>query len=240
MTVIVVAVARLGEGIALAADGRVSQSETGAAHTMEEQKLFPFRTSAAFAIMGWAVCGEYNLVSIAKEILADMQPSLDFNAALGAFAKGVNRAITEAVQRGQVTFPVTGNQPDGSSGIARIIVVRESSKGATIATLRFRHRNQQVLEDVAPQFRDLNPGAMFCPTGSKVIGDHLYGKRGERKPINRESSLQDAINCVRDYVQAHVDPAAVKLDPTCRDFTGGVVYVASIRRGLFNWVQQPA
>lgn len=237
MTAIAVAVGR--DGIALAADGKGWECLDGSIIRDDVQKIFPFGTAGAFAVTGWAVAPQFSIPEAAARA-AEQADSKDFHAAMIGFALEVNRQLALARHDGRFPpFPEHEDQADfvKRNTVARILVLVPSDNGARLAVVRFHHRSQ-LLQDPIIEERAWRPGALYL-TGSDRVAAWMCGQHGERKPLNGESSLEDAIRIVDWYVRTCASPAGRSLDPWC-SHVGGRIHIAMLTGGEFRWRRRPA
>lgn len=221
MTAIALAVVK--DGTALAADGRGWEPyQDGRTIRDDLQKIFPFGATGAFALTGWACSPQFSIPAAAARAAKKADLS-DFRTTTIKFAVEVNNALALARSEGRFPrFPEHEDQSDPikRSTVARVFVVIPTAAGAWLAIIRLHHRDQ-VLRDPIIEEHELRPGAMHL-CGSDRVAAWMCGARGERKPLNRESSLQDAVRVVRWYVETCASPAGRSLDPWCLHVGGHV------------------
>jgi len=247
-----VALVYTDSGFAIAADGRCTWSdespegETMRKHdTDTQQKIFKASwTGADIAYLLTGMVANFNrsfdLVAETRQALGSVS-DLPFGIGIEEFAARLNDACRNAKNDSRLPkYPVTPHFADKieQCTIGNVVLAGYFRAGKpALVRVRLHHDNQTLAE---PQLSVYTPPEPRLFSGSDKIRERLAGGSDARfgryfHPIDRQSSLEDAIACATGYVSACCDPFAVEVDPLCK-YIGGRVHAATITPSGFDWV----
>ena len=234
-------------GCIVAADGRSRYIDpdyfSGGANdrTKEcEQKIFHDRWAESdfiYAVMGSISSGDTRFSAIAEiqdaiRSLSSMQISDPYSYSYH-LAQKVNKALADA--RKAKRCPAFNPRSDT---IFTIFVLGYFLKTEPIlASLRFRHSVQVLLDP------DIVIGkAEYKFFGSQAVGNAIKlnpALAKYRTDISFSSSLDEAAQCAKGFIEAHFDPIAIQIDPVTCSTIGGCVHIAELTPAGFRWRIEP-
>jgi len=245
-----------GSGFVIGADGRARWSEPDAVdeakrrmETEDEQKVFELtarQAILALGITGTAYNDDKSFSVVAEcQRAAESLSQTEFTNHLEyveRFCEIVSATIAAAHEKDRFEYlPTTMCAPGHENTIVRLLFCgyfwrKPFAYDAEIinrdGTL-FCYPTQYPLERMAPVI-----------IGSEKIAKLMYEQQDPRfrnyiVRITDKSPMQDAISCVRGYLEACSTPLARKIDPFC-EIVGGHIHIASISPQFgFRWSTRP-
>jgi hypothetical protein len=235
-------------GFVIAADGRCTCADPASNQsraTDQAQKIFPIKDKAlAYASSGFAFTddGRFDLVqetSSASLSLSDLNFS-SFDRYFDEFCHIVRRAFRAAVTDGRIDkFPSNEHLPlKDRNRICRVYFAGYFNKEPIWTISSFFHDEANRIT-FRPEWIGLMPGrALYM--GSDIIHKRMFIEPDQRfaqyaKRLMQDSSIDDAVESARGFIEACSSPLAAELDPICKSI-GGHIHIAEVTSSHgFQW-----
>jgi hypothetical protein len=222
----------------MAADGRGLSNVNPSDKSDKVPKIFPITDTDwtfGYALTGCIISENksYNLVTASRAAI-DSLAGKRFDTSLEYLLR-VTQSLTETVSAAKRSEPI----PEGSGPIfARMIFAGFFKAEPTMMLIEFQCDDAQprVSAGSPPpdQFCWLAGPPQFTPLF--LNGDTRF--REYLKPLNAQSSADEAEAFARGYIDACSDRAAVEIDPECKK-VGGHFHAAEITPDGFRWRISP-
>jgi hypothetical protein len=254
LPVTAIAIAYVKSGFAIAADGRrrwadqTSVDEDAKQQESEtQQKIFPAKFKGrdiAFALTGLVSSADktFDLIKETRAAADSLERSNTLNLYdyVEAFSASIRTALNGARQDGRIDFGDNSfcSDPEERNTVARIFFIGYFRKDEpSLAVVKLSH-NGQVIGEPSKLFQ--SPPENPVLSGSS-IAELMYGRNDQRfakyaRPLSRDSSMEQAKDYARNFIEACSDPLAREIDRAC-DGIGGRIHMATItKQEGFRWV----
>jgi hypothetical protein len=244
-------------GFAIGADGRARLSDQAAAteaqkrmESEQEQKIFEAKTgkaNLAYAVTGTGYNADktFSVVVETQKAATDlaMKEFANHLEYVERFSQFVSERIAEAHKEGRFDYlptPTRLSAPGKENTIVHLFFCGYFR--ATPFAYDVEIVNEAEILACYPtqtRLREMAPMVL----GSKKIAELIYKPDNRFKKyavrITETSPMQDAIACVRGYLEACSTPLARKLDPFC-EIVGGHIHIATVTPQCgFQWSTPP-
>ena len=240
-------------GWVIASDGRETSDDDARIISDNERKIFPIQDRSktlAYALVGTISndadtgSGAYDLrTEAAREAESIAGRNFEtFQEYVNIFAHHLKKIIHKAKMSGRINeYPENLNHldPIDRFTIAEILLAGYFRKQPCFAEIKFYHR-EQVIAAPKKRFENYSPGNAAI-SGSEKIRFLMINKRDGRfsrylKPLGPDSSLKEAGEFAKGYIEACSDPVALEIDPYCKGI-GGHIHMATVTPSDgFGWL----